>query len=690
MQEQNKIQQHGGNPFLAPYGTLHDTVPFDRITVSAIEEAVREGMRLEDEEIRRIAESPEPPTFDNTIRAMERSGAVLERATTVMYNLLSAETCDELDDLAQRLAPELSGHQSRIMLNAALFRRVRQVRDEARDLDGEDRRLLENTYEAFERSGATLDEQAKARFREINAELSQLALRFSRNLLKETNDFVLHVTDRADLDGLPQSQVEQAAQAAADKGLDGWVITLKAPSFGPFMMYASRRDLRKRLYMAYHTRCTHANACSNFDIVRAIVNLRREKAQLLGYASYADYVLKYRMAGSRERVYDLLDRLAGHYMDRARAEVEAVREQARQEQGPDFELTPWDFAYYAHKLKRARYDVDTEMLRPYFELSRVREGVFGLATRLYGLTFHPVADIRTYHPEVSVYEVRDADGAYLAVLYTDFHPREGKQGGAWMTNYKEQWREPDGTDSRPHVSVTMNFTRPTATQPALLTFEEVETFLHEFGHALHGILSRCKYASLSGTNVRWDFVELPSQFMENYAVEKDFLRTFAVHYQTGEPIPDALIDRLVAARNFNVAYACMRQVSFGLLDMAFHTLEQPFDGDVRAFEAAAWRSAQVLPAPPEACMTVQFGHIMSGGYAAGYYSYKWAEVLDADAFSFFKERGVFSREAAQRFRDEVLSRGGTEHPMTLYVRFRGQEPTIDALLRRNGIEPAAD
>lgn len=688
MQREQDRRTNGKNPFLTVYGTPHETVPFDRIAIADIEEAVREGMRLEDEKIKRIAESPERPTFENTVRAMERSGAVLERATTVMYNLLSAETCDELDELANRLAPELAGHRSDIMLNEALFRRVRQVRDEAVDLEGEDRRLLESTCEAFERSGAALDGQAKSRFREIDARLSQLALSFSQNVLKETNDFVLHVTDRDELAGLPESQVEQAAQAAAEKGLEGWAVTLKASLYGPFMMYASRRDLRRKLYMAYHTRCTRPGGSCNFDLVREIVNLRREKAQLLGYACYADYVLKYRMAGSKEKVYGLLDQLAGHYMNRARAEVEAVREQARMEQGPEFELEPWDFAYYARKLKCALYDVDAEMLRPYFELSRVREGVFGLANRLYGLTFRPSAEIQTYHPEVSAYEVLDADGSFLAVLYTDFHPREGKQGGAWMTNYKEQWREPDGTDSRPHVSVTMNFTRPTATRPALLTLEEVETFLHEFGHALHGILSRCRYGSLSGTNVRWDFVELPSQFMENYAVEKDFLRTFAFHYQTGEPIPEELVDRLVAARNFNVAYACMRQVSFGLLDMAFHTLERPFDGDVRAFEASAWRSAQVLPPPPEACMTAQFGHIMSGGYAAGYYGYKWAEVLDADAFSLFKEQGIFSREAARRFRDEVLSRGATDHPMTLYVRFRGKEPGIDALLRRNGMAPA--
>lgn len=673
------------NPFTSPYNTPHHTIPFREITIADIEQGIREGMRRENEEIKAIANNPEEPTFENTIVAMEHSGAMLERATTLMYNLLSAETCDELDQLANELSPALSEHHSDIMLNGDLFARVKHIYENQPDLDDEARMLLTKTYEAFERSGATLNDKDKERFREINTRLSRLSLQFSQNNLKETNGFTLHLTEPEELDGLPEAQIEQAAQAAGEKGLPGWLITLKAPSYVPFMTYATHRELRQKLYMGYNTRCTHDNECNNFEIVREIVNLRQEKARLLGYKSYAHYILKNRMAQSVENVCGLLSDLIGHYKDVAVAEVNAVKAMAQEDRGKDFTLQPWDFPYYSQKLKMAHYAIDAEMLRPYFELSNVCQGVFSLATKLYGITFHPRSDIQTYHPDVAAYEVRDADGTYLAVLYTDFFPREGKQSGAWMTGYKEQWTEEDGSDSRPHVSITMNFTKPTPTRPALLTLEEVETLLHEFGHALHGIFSKCKYRSLSGTNVYWDFVELPSQFMENYAVEKDFLRTFAFHYQTGEPIPDSLIDKIVAARNFNVAYACMRQVSFGLLDMAFYTQEKPLTGDLREFEKKSWAAAQLLPQPADTCMSVQFSHIMSGGYAAGYYSYKWAEVLDADAFSLFKAQGIFSRDTARRFRERLLSKGGTRHPLSLYLDFMGRKPSIDALLERNGI-----
>jgi len=673
------------SPFALPYNTPHQTIPFREISIADIEQGIREGMRMEYEEINAITENPEEPTFENTIVAFERTGAMLERATTLMYNLLSAETCEELDRVANELSPALSEHNSDIMLNGKLFARVKHVYESDPALDSEGRMLLDKTYEAFERSGATLNEKDKKRFKDISIKLSRLSLQFSQNNLKETNEFTLHLTKPEELDGLPEAQVEQAAQAAKEKGMPGWLITLKAPSYVPFMTYAACRELRRKLYMGYHTRCTHDNNCNNFEIVRDIVNLRQEKARLLGYKSYAHYILKNRMAQSVENVCGLLNSLIGHYKDVAAAEVNAVKAMAQEDQGKDFVLQPWDFPYYSHKLKMARYAIDAEMLRPYFELSNVCKGVFSLATKLYGITFHPRSDIQTYHPDVAAYEVRDADGTYLAVLYTDFFPREGKQSGAWMTNYKEQWTADNGSDSRPHVSITMNFTKPTPTRPALLTLEEVETLLHEFGHALHGIFSKCRYRSLSGTNVYWDFVELPSQFMENYAVEKDFLRTFAFHYQTGELIPDSLVDKIVAARNFNVAYACMRQVSFGLLDMAYYTLEKPLDGDLREFERKSWEAAQLLPQPADTCMSVQFGHIMSGGYAAGYYSYKWAEVLDADAFSLFKAQGIFSRDTARRFRERLLSKGGTCHPMSLYLDFMGREPSLAALLERNGI-----
>ena len=668
------------NPFFAKYGTPHESFPFDKIGVNDIEEAVNEGIAREDKEIEAIVENTAPATFENTIVAMEHTGELLDRATTVMYNLLSAETSDELDDLSQRLAPKLSEHGSNIMLNEKLFARVKAVKDAQPHLTDEEQMLLDKTYEAFERSGATLSEEDKKKFREIKSELSQLSLQFSQNNLKETNSFVLHVTDEADLEGLPEMQIEQAALTAKEKNLEGWVFTLHAPSYVPFMTYAKNRELRKQMYMAYNTKCTHDNSENNFKVVARLVNLRREVAQLLGYKSYAEYVLKRRMAENVDNVYDLLHRLIKEYKAPAQKEVAEIQKMACRMEGDDFKLQPWDFSYYAHKLQVERFNLDQEMLRPYFELSRVKEGVFGLATRLYGITFRENADIPKYHPDVNAYDVFDKDGSFLAVLYTDFHPRSSKQGGAWMTNYREE-----DSMTRPHVSVTTNFTKPTADKPALLTLDEVETFLHEFGHSLHGMFAKTRFRSLSGTNVYWDFVELPSQFMENFAVEKDFLKTFAYHYKTGELIPDELIDRIIKSRNFNVAYACMRQVSFGLLDMAYYTLEKPFEEDIRSFEKKAWAEVQLLPQCEETCMTVQFGHIMSGGYSAGYYSYKWAEVLDADAFSLFQEKGIFNQEVANSFRENVLSQGGTCAPMTLYKRFRGQAPTIDALLRRNGI-----
>ena len=451
------------------------------------------------------------------------------------------------------------------------------------------------------------------------------------------------------------------------------------------MTYSTHRELRRKMYMAKNTECTHDNSENNIEICKRIVNLRREIAQLLGYKTYADYVLKRRMATNKRNVYRLLDQLIDAYRPTALKEVADIEKMARKTEGQSFVMQPWDFSYYSHKLQLKRFNLDSEMLRPYFELSRVIDGVFGLANRLYGITFKENTDIPVYHPDVKAYEVFDEDGSYLAVFYADFHPRKGKQGGAWMTEYQGQWIDRKGVNVRPHVSVVMNLTKPTDEKPALLTLGEVETFLHEFGHSLHGIFANTRFESLSGTNVWWDFVELPSQFMENYSVEKDFLRTFAVHYKTGEPLPDELIERIVKSRNFMAAYGCLRQVSFGLLDMAYYTRKEPFDEDIVAFEKKAWEKAIVLPQLPDTCMTVQFGHIMSGGYAAGYYSYKWAEVLDADAFSVFKKNGIFDRATARRFRDCILSKGGTEHPMELYKKFRGSEPTIDALLKRNGI-----
>ena len=676
------------NPFLQPYATPHETVPFHLIRLEHYEPAIREGMRQEDEEIAAIVTNTEAPTFANTILPLAESGKLLERVTTVLLNLMSAETCDELEAIAEKMMPKLSEHSNNISLNPELFARVKAVYEqrETLTLTPEERQLLEKTYDGFRRNGANLSDADKETYRRLSMELSTLTLRFSQNHLKETNRYELVLTQAEQLKGLPPSAVEAAAHTAAEKGKEGWVITLQAPSYVPFMKYSDCRDLRRELYMAYNTQCTHDNEQNNFDIVRQLVNHRMELARLLGYTDYADYVLRKRMAEDSAHVYRLLDDLLEAYTPAAHREVAEVEALARRLEGDDFQLMPWDFSYYSEKLKNEKYQFDEEALRPYFELSRVKEGVFGLATRLYGITFRRNPDIPVYHPDVDAYEVFDTDGSYLAVLYTDFHPRAGKRSGAWMTSYKEQWTEADGTDSRPHVSVTMNFTKPTADKPALLTFSEVTTFLHEFGHALHGMFARTRFQSMSGTNVYWDFVELPSQFMENFAIEKDFLHTFARHYQTDAPIPDEWIQRIVDASNFNVAYSCLRQVSFGLLDMAWYTRREPFSGDVAAYERQAWQRAQLLPPVDGTCMSVQFGHIMSGGYSAGYYSYKWAEVLDADAFSVFKQHGIFDRATADSFRQHILSKGGTEHPMTLYKRFRGQEPTIDALLKRNGIK----
>lgn len=681
------------NPFMEPYGTPHDTIPFHKIKFEDYEEAFMEGIRRDDEEIAKIVGNPEEPTFDNTIAAEDLSHGrhyydLLDRVSTVFSCLMSAETTPQMEALAQKLSPILTKHSNDVILNPRLFERVKYVYEHHRELTPEEQTLLDKEYDAFVRSGALLDEEGKQRLRRLTEEADMLTLQFSQNLLKENKAYTLHLSDRAQLDGLPDTAVDAAAQTARERGLEGWVFTLDYPSYSPFLTYSTQRELRRQMYMARNTECTHDNAENNLQICLRLVNLRRELAQLLGYDCFADYILKHRMAGDTAHVYKLLNDLLAAYKPTAVQEVEEIAAMARKMEGDDFDLQPWDFSFYAHKLQMEKYDLDAEMLRPYFQLDKVTEGVFGLAGRLYGLTFRENPDIPVYHPDVKAYEVFDNDGSFLAVFYADFHPRAGKQGGAWMTEFQGQHITNQGENVRPHVSVVMNLTKPTDTKPALLTLSEVETFLHEFGHSLHGMLANTRFGSLSGTNVWWDFVEMPSQFMENYAVEKEFLRTFAFHYESGEPIPDDLVDRIVRSRNFNVAYSCLRQVGFGLLDMAYYTQREPFTEDIMTFEKQAWAPAIITPQLPDTCMTVQFSHIMAGGYAAGYYSYKWAEVLDADAFSVFKQHGIFDRATAQRLRDCVLSRGGTENPMTLYKRFRGQEPTIDALLRRNGIDPA--
>ena len=702
MNEENQRR----NPFFEPYKTPHDTAPFDRIRLEDFEEAFMEGIRRDNEQIDKIINNPAKPTFDNTIISVDDEKDnyydLLSRTSSVFFNLLSAETNDDMDALAQKLSPILTQHANDIRLNEKLFERIKYVHRHHRKLTAEEKMLLDNCYDGFVRSGALLDAEGKARLRQLTEEASMLGLQFSQNLLKEQKAYMLHLTDEAQLDGLPETAREAAAQTAKERGMEGWVFTLDSPSYSPFMTYSTQRELRRQMYMAYNTKCIHDNTENNLDICKRLINLRREIAQLLGYKTYADYVLKHRMAGNVRSVYKLLNDLIDAYKPTAEKEREELRKMAaplQQSEEDGKGLQPWDVAFYSHKLQMKKYNVDAEMLRPYFQLDKVISGVFGLATRLYGITFKENKEIPVYHPDVKAYEVFDRDGSFLAVFYADFHPRKGKQGGAWMTEYQGQWMEredvkkPFGPDNcknvRPHVSVVMNLTKPTAEKPALLTLGEVETFLHEFGHSLHGMFANTRFESLSGTNVWWDFVELPSQFMENFAIEKEFLRTFAFHYETGEPLPDELINRIVRSRNFMAATACLRQVSFGLLDMAYYTKKDEFTDEIIPFEKQAWKKAILGKQRMDTCMTVQFSHIMAGGYAAGYYSYKWAEVLDADAFAVFKREGIFNPATAQRFRDCILSKGGTENPMVLYKDFKGGEPTIDALLKRNGIKRKA-
>ena len=678
------------NPFFIPYNTPHNTIPFNQIKLEDYEEAFMEGINRDNEITAKIINDPEEPTFENTIIRVDREKGdeyyeLLERVSTVFFNMLSANTNDEMDELAQKMSPILTQHANDIMLNEDLFKRVKYVYEHHRELTPEEQMLLDKQYDGFVRSGALLDKEGKEKLRQLTEEASLLSLQFSQNLLKENKAFKLHITDEKQLDGLPETARQAAAMTAKEDAVEGWVFSLDGPSYSPFMTYSSQRDLREKMFMARNTVCTHDNNENNVQICQRLVNLRREVAQLLGYDCFADYVLKHRMASDVEHVYQLFNNLLEAYTPTAIEEVKEVEEIAKEDLG-DQEMMPWDFGYYSHKLQMKKYNLDSEMLRPYFQLDKVIDGVFGLANRLYGITFKENKDIAVYHPDVKAYEVFDKDGSYLAVFYADFHPRKSKQGGAWMTEYQGQWIDEKGVNNRPHVSVVMNLTKPTEEKPALLTLGEVETFLHEFGHSLHGMFANTRFESLSGTNVWWDFVELPSQFMENFAIEKEFLRTFAFHYQTGEPLPDELIERIIHSRNFMAAYSCLRQISFGLLDMAYYTQKEEFKEDIIPFEKKAWERAQIRKQLPNTCMTVQFSHIMSGGYAAGYYSYKWAEVLDADAFSVFKKEGIFNQETASRFRENILSKGGTEHPMTLYKRFRGQEPTIDALLERNGIK----
>lgn len=683
------MKQNSENPFFGTYRTPFGTPPFDRIQTRHYEPAFDEGIRQLDEEVRAIADNPEFPTFENTIVALERSGELLEKVSSAFFNVLNAEADDEMMNFSQRVSPKLSESTNNIYLNEKLFARVKSVYDRKEELHlpTEDARLLEKTFEAFSVRGAVLGPEEKATYRKLSSELSLLSLTFEQNVLKDKNRYELMLTEESELAGLPESIREAAALRAKEKGKTGWLFNLSAPSYVPFMRYSAIRELREKMYREYMSVGNKGDEYDNKEIIRKIVNIRLEIARLMGYANYAEYKLKHTMAKTPDRVYTLLNELLAAYKPVAEREYKAIQDFASETENGNAVVMPWDWSYYAEKLKDLRFNVNDEMTRPYFELEHVKKGVFGLATQLYGITFKENKEIPVYHPEVQAYEVYDIDGKFLSILYTDFHPRDGKQSGAWMNGIKEQYRDQDGQDSRPQIIIVMNFTRPTETKPSLLTFDEVNTLLHEFGHALHGMFAESSYASLSGTNVYRDFVELPSQVMENWLTEKEFLDQIAIHYQTGEPIPQEWVQKLIDASNFNAGYACCRQLSFGFLDMAWHTQTKPFDGDVIAFEKEAWKQTVIVPEVSGTLMSSSFGHIFSGGYSAGYYGYKWAEVLDADAFSVFKENGIFNRETARSFRENILSKGGTEDPEILYRRFRGRDAEIGALLKRNGIEP---
>ena len=691
-------QKSDTNPFFnyKNWDTPHGTYPFEEIKTEhfmpAFEQAFAEGYA----EIDSIVANPEAPTFENTIVALDEVGEMLSMVAGCFYNLTHSETNEQLQALEQELSPKMSEYSTSIILNEGLFARVKAVYEQ-RDqltLTADQKELLQDTYDSFANNGANLDAEAKEKYRELTSRLSKLTLTYGQNVLKATNAWTKLITDEALLQGLSDDTKAMMKANAEKKGEQGWLLDLKPTTYRPVMEDLDNRELRQELYTAYNTRCI-GGEFDNTQIIVDIVNTRLEIAQLFDKCNYAEKSLVKTCAENQENVYNLLNQLRDSYMPAAKNEVKELQDYAK-ELGFEGELQSWDFSYYSKKLKDAKYAISDDLLRPYFELETVKQGVFDLANRLYGLTFKLNKDIQVYNPEVSAYDVFDADGNFLAVYYTDFHPRDGKRGGAWMNDFQPQYVR-NGVDHRPHIVNVMNFTRPTADKPALFTYDEVETFLHEFGHALHGMLSRCTYASQSGTNVPRDFVELPSQFNENFLGEKEFLDTFAKHYQTGEAMPQDLIDKIKAAQNYHAAYACVRQLSFGYLDMAWHTITKPFapKGDLQQavidFGNEAMAQVQVLPEVAGTQMQTAFTHIFSGGYAAGYYSYKWSEVLDADAFSVFKAAqatngSIFDKESADKFRMHVLEKGGTEHPMTLYRRFRGGEPSIDALLERDGIK----
>ncbi|MCB0459246.1 MAG: M3 family metallopeptidase [Flavobacteriaceae bacterium] len=672
------------NPLLQKFNTKYTTAPFSKIKNEHFEPAFKEAIKMAKAEIDAIVNNPNVPTFENTIEALEFSGETLDRLSSVFFNLNSAETNEEIQKIAQEVSPLLSEFSNDIRLNKELFKRVQMIYDikDEMSLTPEQNMLLTKKYRSFVRNGANLNDEDKNKLREIDKKLAKLSLQFGENVLAETNAFELHITNESELKGLPEGAKEAARSLAKEKGKDGWIITLDYPSYIPFMTYVEDRHLREKLSKAFGAKAFQNNKYDNQQIVLEIANLRHQRANLLGYKTHAHFVLQERMAETPEKVKTFLNDLlekAAPAADREFAQLKAIAKKDSVAQ-----LQKWDGAYYSEKLKKELFNLDQEALKPYFKLENVIDGVFTVAKKLFDLNFTEVTDIDKYHPEVKTYEVTDTNNNFIAVFYADFFPRKGKRNGAWMTSYKDQWKK-GGENSRPHVSIVCNFTRPTETKPSLLTFDEVTTLFHEFGHALHGMLANTTYPSLSGTSVYWDFVELPSQLMENWCYEKDALDLFAKHYKTNEPIPMEMVEKIKESANFLEGMQTLRQVSFGLLDMGWHGADPSNINNVKAFELEAFADTQQYPDVAENCMSTSFSHIFQGGYSSGYYSYKWAEVLDADAFEYFKENGIFNKETSDKFKENILSKGGTEKPMELYKRFRGKEPNNKALLKRAGL-----
>ncbi|GAB4239677.1 MAG: M3 family metallopeptidase [Ekhidna sp.] len=676
------------NPLVEDFHTPFEVPPFHQIEEKHYLEAIDRALEVARKEVEAIVSNPEPPTFENVIEALESSGQLLKRCTSVLFNLNSAETNEEIQKIAQDVSPKLAEFGNEVKQNRLLFQKVKAVYEgDQSQLNTEQQKLLEETYLDFVRRGVELEGKEKERFRQISVELSKLSLKFSENVLAQTNDYQMVIDNEETLRGLPKDVRERAAIEASNRGEDGkWIFTLQAPSYIPFMEYADNRELREKLYRAYMSKCFDGGPNDNQEIVLKTVRLRAELAYILGYPTFAHFVLEQRMAEKPETVKEFLHDLLEKSLPKAKEEVMELQSYMS-DKGATHELQRWDWAYYSEKLRKEKYELDDELVKPYFKLENTIEGVFKTAEKLYGISFHENGKIPVYHNEVKAYEVRNADDEVISIFLADYFPRKGKRGGAWMTSYRNQKRI-NGSRVIPHVSIVCNFTPSTPQQPSLLKFDEVKTLFHEFGHALHGMLADTNYESLSGTSVYWDFVELPSQILENWCYEKECLDMFARHYETDEPIPQSLIERIKASSTYHEAYATVRQLSFGILDMAWHSLtveEAKAVSDVHAFERAAFSPMELFPEVSGTNMSVQFSHIFAGGYGAGYYSYKWAEVLDADAFSMFQENGIFDRKTAKSFQSNILSKGGTEHPMTLYKKFRGKEPSIEALLKRAGL-----